>query len=220
MIGARAALAAIAMASGCAPAELSPAGAGVAVMAAPAQGCARVAELRASAGYNGRDADANVAGVLAQLRNDAALRTADAIVIRERIVGAPPVDRMAPPSATQGGGCPNCVAIRADAYRCQQRPSAVTSAAEARRFSLTAGAALAALADGARTCLPAGSPPVEARLRITFAPTGDVVYAEVEGTPFEGTPAGACVAGKARNARVPAFEGAPRSLVRTLTIKP
>jgi hypothetical protein len=219
MMRLRAALAAIAMA-GCAPATLSPAGARVQVVTAPEPGCARVAELNASAGYNGRDTDANAAGVLAELRNAAALKSADAIVVRARVVGAPPVDPHMHPDGAQGGGCPNCVAMRADAYQCAKKPSAEQTAAAARRFAVVAGAALAAVAEHAGPCLPAGSPPIEAHLRVTFAPTGDVVYADVEGAPLEGTAAGNCVVAKANRAHVPPFEGSPRSVAKTLTIKP
>ena len=60
----------------------------------------------------------------------------------------------------------------------------------------------------------------EAKIRVTFATTGDVVYAEVEGEGFTGTPAGECVARKLRNAHVPAFAGEARSLSRSLTIAP
>lgn len=252
MIARRAGVAALSLAAACAPAEISPAGARVDVRAAVGAGCKRVAELRASAGYNGRSGEANEAGVLASLRNDAALKNADAIVIRERTHGAPTVDSLSQsPGATQSGGCPNCVSMRADAYRCPSAAapsaavrasaapsasaapgsstplpvapgpsSAAASSADDARFSVAADAAIAAVEERARECIAADAPRGEARLRVTFAPTGDVVYAELVGAPFEGTPAGACIAAKARNAHVPAFAGAARTLTKTLRLAP
>ncbi|MFT3776648.1 MAG: hypothetical protein QM820_65760 [Minicystis sp.] len=225
----------ILIAAGCAPAELSPAGARVEVMAAPRAGCAPLGPLRASAGYNGRGAEANTAGVEAALRNDTALKGGDAIVIRERLVGAQAVDPLATSrGAITSGGCPNCVAMTADAYRCPKAPAATappattatpasatpatTATPNADVFAGSADAAITAAAESARRCLPAGSAGGEARIHVTFAATGDVVYAEVEGDAFAGTPLGACVAQKLRNAHVPAFAGAARSIDRTLKI--
>ncbi|APR75299.1 sodium:dicarboxylate symporter [Minicystis rosea] len=199
------------------------AGARVEVLAAPRAGCTSLGPLRATAGYNGRGADANLAGVTAALRNDAAAQGADAIVIRERALGAPTVDSLSSPrGATTSGGCPNCVAMTADVYRCPKAPAPPASVAPkaADGFAEATDAALAAAAESARRCLPAGSRGGDARVRVTFAPSGDVVYAEVEGDAFTGTPAGACFASKLRNAHVPPFAGAARSIDRTLKLVP
>ena len=56
-------------------------------------------------------------------------------------------------------------------------------------------------------------------MKVTFAVTGDVVYAEVDGAPFAGTPAGECIARKFRNARVPPFAGEARSLTATVRVE-
>jgi hypothetical protein len=64
----------------------------------------------------------------------------------------------------------------------------------------------------------AGGPAGEARVRVTFAGTGDVVYAEVEDEPFADGPVGACIARKIRNAGVPPFAGDPRSLTATVRL--
>jgi hypothetical protein len=82
-----------------------------------------------------------------------------------------------------------------------------------------AQAALAAAADSARACRRDDAPRGEARVRVTFATTGDVVYAEVEGAPYAGTPAGDCVARKFRNAHVPPFAGDARSLATTVRLE-
>jgi hypothetical protein len=75
-----------------------------------------------------------------------------------------------------------------------------------------AAAALAAAAESARACRPSGGPGGEARVKVTFATSGDVVYAEVVGGPFAGGPAAECVARKFRNAHLPPFSGEARTL--------
>jgi hypothetical protein len=195
------------LAAACAPAELSAAGASVLVASAPPAGCARLSAVQASAGYNGRGAEANAAGVEASLRNDAAARGGDVLVIRERGRGAAPVDPSTP-RAVQSGGCPACVSMTADVYRCGR-----ASAPD------VAEAALAAAAEAARRCWPEGRAPAPATLRVTFAPSGDVIYAEAEGEGVSGTPVAACVADKLRHAHVPPFTGAPRSLSVAATLR-
>ena len=196
------------------------------MIAAARAGCERVGPVRASAGYNGRGAAANEAGVEAALRNDAAALGGDAIVIRQRVLGAAALDALgrpaeAPRGAMTSGGCPNCVAITADAYRCpRSAPPAPSVASSVDVFARSADAALAAAVESARRCLPPGSRGGEAKARVTFAASGDVVYAEVEGEPFAGTKEGECVARKLRNAHVPAFDGESRSIERVLKIAP
>lgn len=57
-----------------------------------------------------------------------------------------------------------------------------------------------------------------ARVAVTFAPSGRVTQAVVEGAPYAGTPAGGCIAAKARTATVPAFSGAPVTVRRSYTM--
>lgn len=119
-IGRSALAATLALAAGCAPAALTPAGARVEVSRATRPGCQRIGPLSASLGYNGRSAEANAAAVEVALRNDAAVAAADAIVITSRRLGAGQgADAPSRPTgASVSGGCPNCVAMTADAYRC------------------------------------------------------------------------------------------------------
>jgi hypothetical protein len=215
----------------CAPPARSPAGAHVAVVAAPASGCALVTTLRGSAGYNGRSGDVNAADVEHYLRNQAALQGGDAIVITSRRLGARGADADSlsqPRGAAVSGGCPNCVEMAAYAYRCPSQVaaappvprSAATTADQDPPFSAKAAdAALSAAAESARRCRVAGGPTGEARVKVTFAGTGDVVYTEVVNDPFAGTPAGECVARKFKNARVPAFSGASRSVETAVRIE-
>jgi len=227
----------------CAPAPLTPAGARVELARAPRPGCALVAPLRGSAGYNGRAGDTNAADVEIYLRNQTAERGGDTLVITSRQLGAGRPEGAAPRDgetlsqprgASTSGGCPNCVAITANAYRCAAAaptPPAATTATPAPALasaaperdppfaSRAAEAALAAAAESARRCRSAGAPAGEAQVKVTFAVTGDVVYSEVLGEPFAGTRAGECVARKFRNARVPPFAGEARSLTATVRLE-
>jgi hypothetical protein len=225
-------VAAAALLVGCAPEPLSPAGTRVALLGrAPATGCALVATLRGSAGYNGRSGETNGAGVEVYLRNRAAERGGDTLVITSRQLGAGGDGETLslPRGASVSGGCPNCVTMTADAYRCAAeiapRPTASATPAPGSppagepAFADKAGeAALAAAAESARSCHRAGGPTGEARVKVTFATTGDVVYAEVEGEPFAGSVTAECVARKFRNAHVPPYTGAPRSFTATVRI--
>ena len=232
-------------AAACAPAPLTPAGARVALLPAPASGCALVAALRGSAGYNGRSGETNAADVGIYLRNQAAERGADALVITSRRVGAPGADgdSLSQPRGAASGGCPNCISVTANAYRCPSPRAAPVIAsvaappdpptppaspppaaaptpaidADAPFSAKAAEAALAAAVESARRCHVAGSPTGDARVKVTFATTGDVVYAEAD-DPFAGTPLGACIARKFLNARVPPFSGGPRVLSATVRI--
>jgi hypothetical protein len=208
--------------SGCAPVALTPAGARVVVKPAPRAECALVASLRGSAGYNGRAGDTNATDVEVFLKNQAAERGADAMVITSRKTGAPiEGDTLSQPrGAGVTGGCPNCVTMTADAYRCAARAPAVVAAAlgDPPFADKAAEAALAAAAESARACRKGDAPKGDARVKVTFATTGDVVYAEVEGEAYGGTPTGDCVARKFRNARVPPFAGEARSLSTTVRL--
>ena len=229
----RASIAPLALAAlaACAPAPLSPAGVHVQVVAAARAGCALVATLRGSAGYNGRSGETNAADVEIYLRNQAAERGGDALVITSRQLGTGDGgDSLSTPrGAGVSGGCPNCVSMTASAYRCQApTPAAPSAAAGPKQAPATepdppfsakaADAALAAAAESARRCQAAGGPTGEARVSVTFAGTGDVVYAEVEGEPFADSPTAACIARKMRNARVPPFAGEARSLTTTVRL--
>jgi hypothetical protein len=211
--------------AGCAPLQLSPGGAQVAIVASVPAACRRVGHVEGSAGYNGRGQESNVAAVEVYLRNEAATRGGDRLVYTSRKLGATTTDTLSEPTgAMQSGGCPNCVAYAADAYHCgaapapaspSAAPSVVTSApppeapAEASRVAVDA--AIAAAAESARGCRVEGGPTGEARVRVTFAATGDVVYTEVENEPFAGTATGDCIARKFRNAHVPPWKGPPES---------
>jgi hypothetical protein len=203
------------------------------VRAAPGPECSLVASLRGSAGYNGKAADANETDVGIYLRNEAAQRGAQAIVLTSRRTGAATDgDTLSQPRGSSvSGGCPNCIAITADAYRCERaatkalpKPIAPPSAtASDPPFSQAAAdAALEAASRGARACVPAGAAGDATALdvSVTFATTGDVVYAEVVRGGVAGTGLGDCIARKFRNAHLPPFSGEARSITTTVRLGP
>jgi predicted Zn finger-like uncharacterized protein len=76
---------------------------------------------------------------------------------------------------------------------------------------------LGSAADGAQSC-KRGDISGTGHVVVTFSPTGSVQSAVVDGPPFEGTPAGACVASRFRAVRVPAFSGSPFKVRKSFTI--
>jgi predicted Zn finger-like uncharacterized protein len=81
-----------------------------------------------------------------------------------------------------------------------------------------ATSALGAAAGAARRCGKPDGPTGGGRVRVTFAPSGNVTSATVEGPPFAGTSVGGCIAGAFRGAHIPAFDGAPVSVTKSFSI--
>ena len=71
----------------------------------------------------------------------------------------------------------------------------------------------------ASSCRQPGDPSGVARIRITFANSGRVTSAVVEGKPFMGTATGGCIAKVMRSAQIPKFSGKRRPLVKTVVIR-
>lgn len=67
---------------------------------------------------------------------------------------------------------------------------------------------LAAANRRAASCREEGMPNFPYNIAVTFAPTGKVTSAVVQGAPYAGTSAGGCIARAFRSASVPAFSGA------------
>jgi hypothetical protein len=80
-------------------------------------------------------------------------------------------------------------------------------------------AALQTAAAEAATCRKDGDPSGTARLTITFAPSGRVTSANIQGPPFAGTPTGGCIANAMRHAHVPAFSGERVTVSKTIAIE-
>lgn len=86
-------------------------------------------------------------------------------------------------------------------------------------FSRTeALAALASAEDRAKSCRSNAGPFGPARLAVTFAPSGKVTTALVEGPPFAGTPVGSCLARAFREAKVSPFSGQPVTVKKSVSI--
>lgn len=79
-------------------------------------------------------------------------------------------------------------------------------------------AALSTAADAARACKAQEGPTGRGKIQVTFAPSGSVTSAIVEGPPFAGTPVGGCVASAFSGARVPPFDGAPVEISKSFDI--
>lgn len=80
-----------------------------------------------------------------------------------------------------------------------------------------AKAKLGAAAEGVQSC-KRGDVTGTGHVVITFAPSGAVQSAAIEGAPFEGTAAGACVAAHFRAVRVPPFGGSPFKVRKSFNI--
>ena len=81
-----------------------------------------------------------------------------------------------------------------------------------------ATSALGGAAGAAKSCKKPDGPTGGGKVKVTFAPSGNVTSAQVQGAPFAGTPVGGCVAGVFRGARVPPFDGAPVTVTKSFTI--
>lgn len=79
--------------------------------------------------------------------------------------------------------------------------------------------ALKAAAAEASACRKDGDPSGTATLTITFAPSGRVTSANIQGPPFAGTPTGGCIANAMRHASVPAFSGDRVTVNKTIVIQ-
>lgn len=95
-------------------------------------------------------------------------------------------------------------------------PAAGGSGNEFSRSAATS--ALGAAAGSARSCKKPDGPTGTGKVKVTFAPSGNVTSAQVQGAPFAGTSVGGCVAGVFRGAHVPPFDGSPVTVTKSFTI--
>jgi len=82
-----------------------------------------------------------------------------------------------------------------------------------------ARSALASAAAQASACRKDGDPSGTANLTITFAPSGRVTSAQIQGPPFSGTATGGCIASTMRRASVPAFSGDHVTVSKTIIVQ-
>lgn len=96
-------------------------------------------------------------------------------------------------------------------------PPAPATGAE---FSKSAAvSALNSAAGAAAACKKADGPTGRGRASVTFAPSGRVTSATVDGAPFAGTSVGGCVAAAFRRASVPPFVGSPVTVHKSFSIQ-
>jgi predicted Zn finger-like uncharacterized protein len=94
-----------------------------------------------------------------------------------------------------------------------------TGGAGGKEFDRAAAmSALGGASGAARGCKKDDGPTGTARVKITFAPNGSVTSASVDGPPFAGTAVGGCIAGAFRGAHVPAFDGGPVTVTKSVSI--
>lgn len=80
-----------------------------------------------------------------------------------------------------------------------------------------ANSALSSIAASAASCKKPDGPTGSGKVAVTFAPSGNVTTANIEGS-FAGTSVGSCVAARFRAAKVPPFSGSPVTVRKTFTI--
>ena len=100
-------------------------------------------------------------------------------------------------------------------------PNTANSPADALpEFSASrAQAAISSAASAAGACLAPGDPSASVRIAVTFAPSGNVTTAWVEGPPFAGTRQGGCIAKIFRSARMDPYSGGLVTLRKTFQIR-
>lgn len=134
-----------------------------------------------------------------------------------------PMGGTAPGSGTKPGDKPGAApAATAEAPAPKPAETAAPAAAApegAAEFNRgAASSALASAAGAAKSCKKPDGPTGSGRVKVTFAPSGNVTSAQVEGPPFAGTAVGGCIASAFRGARVPPFSGPPVSVGKSFTI--
>lgn len=133
-------------------------------------------------------------------------------------VGAPVGGGPATP-ATKASAAPAASAAPVASVKPAETAAPTPPAADGAEFNRGAAtSALGAAAGAARGCKKPDGPTGSGKVKVTFAPSGNVTSATVDGPPFAGTPVGGCIASAFRSAKVPPFSGAPVSVSKTVTI--
>jgi hypothetical protein len=98
--------------------------------------------------------------------------------------------------------------------------NALPPAAPGTEFDRSAAvSALKSAAAQASSCRKDGDPSGTATLTITFAPSGRVTSATIQGPPFAGTATGGCIASTMRHAQIPSFDGDRVTVTKTVVIE-
>ncbi len=108
---------------------------------------------------------------------------------------------------------------KTDPKQDEPKTAEVPAATSDRKFSRSAAvSALNAAAGAASGCKKPDGPTGRGRVSVTFAPSGRVTTAVVNGPPFAGTSVGGCVAAAFRRASVPPFDGSPVTVHKSFSI--
>jgi hypothetical protein len=114
---------------------------------------------------------------------------------------------------------PNATAAAAPTTLVATPPAATTAAAATGPFDKgAANSALAGAVGAAAGCKQPGDPSGNATVVVTFAPSGRVTVANVQGPPFAGTKTGGCIARTLKGASVPPFTGDPVTVQKNVSI--
>jgi predicted Zn finger-like uncharacterized protein len=99
-----------------------------------------------------------------------------------------------------------------------EAPAAPAGGSDQPFSKAAAVSALSAAAGSAGSCKKLGGPTGTGRVTVTFAPSGRVTTANVEGSPYAGTSVGGCVASLFRKAHIPAFSGNAVTVSKSFSI--
>jgi hypothetical protein len=114
-----------------------------------------------------------------------------------------------PPSALTG-------AVATAVGTATTKPTAAPAGGEFDKAA--ANAALTGAVGQAASCKKEGDPSGRAQVSVTFAPSGRVTIANVNGPPFAGTATGGCIAKAFRSASVAPFTGDAVTVSKTVNI--
>jgi hypothetical protein len=133
--------------------------------------------------------------------------------------GEPPSDSKGDTKAAANTPAPKPTPnAQAQGAKTPAAPAFATPVVEAAFNIGEAKSRLASAAAAAESCKKPGGPIGTGRVVVVFAPSGVAQSATITGPLFEGTPTGACVAGRFRAVRVPAFSGSPFSVAKSFSI--
>jgi hypothetical protein len=138
-----------------------------------------------------------------------------------------PTSTTAPASTGPSAGAKPHATATAAASTATATPATTTTAPPAKTSTPTAtgdfdkaaaSAALGGAVAKAAACKKAGDPSGQAKVQVTFAPSGRVTVANILGPPFAGTATGSCIAMAFKSASVPPFQGDPMTVSKTVSI--
>jgi predicted Zn finger-like uncharacterized protein len=130
--------------------------------------------------------------------------------------GKPDKPSAAAAAAAAAAPAPAAAAPAAPAKTAEPAPAPAAAGNEFNRGA--AASALGGAAGAAKGCKKPDGPTGSGRVKVTFAPSGNVTSAVVDGPPFSGTSVGGCIAAAFRGAHVPPFDGAPVVVSKSFTI--